>query len=102
MRSFRVLALLLLSPFTSNAADEQITGVPTNWILENSNGNTVNAYNTGTSCLSGRLRLHAGVTEEDKNRFWSTIMVAKVAGKSVTVWYDPDLDDCQLTRFRLN
>ena len=79
-----------------------ITAVPTNWTLENSAGGFINAYNTGTTCPSGRLRLDTGMTEGDKNRFWSTIMTAKAMSRSVTVYYDPTLDDCQLVIFRLN
>jgi 5-keto 4-deoxyuronate isomerase len=78
------------------------TEVPTNWVIENSVGGTINAYNTPTSCPSGRLRLHTGITEGDKNRFWSTIMTAKATNRTVTIYYDPTLEDCQLVIFRLN
>jgi len=86
----------------SQAAQVSITAIPTEWILENEAGGYINAYYTGTSCPSGRLLLDGSITEQDKNRFWSTIMTAKVSGMSVTVWYDSNLPDCPLRRFRLN
>ena len=98
-----VTAVFLLSCFSlAQATEVAVTAVPTEWVIENSMGGFINAYNTGTSCPGGRLRLHTDVTEGDKNRFWSTIMAAKLSNKSVTVWYDPNLADCQLMRFRLN
>ncbi len=100
---FVVCLLASLCCFSvSNAAEVAITAVPTGWLLENSVGGYINAYYTGTTCPGGRLRLETGITEQDKNRFWSMIMAAKMGNLSVTVWYDPTLADCQLTRFRLN
>lgn len=77
------------------------TEVPKNWHIENRLGNTVKAYFTGTNCVSGKLRLGASATDKDKDRFWFTVMAAKLSSREIIIYYDASLPDCQLTRFRL-
>lgn len=101
MRRVGILTLLSCFPFSGVALAASFAEVPTNWQVINGMGNVINVYYTKTTCADGRLRLGANATDQDKNRFWSTIMAAKLSNNQVIVYYDPTLPDCQLTDFGL-
>ena len=82
---FVVLSFMFSHAFAYNAS---INMVPTSWRLQNYSGDGVVAFFTGSACESGRLDFRSDATLDDKNRFWSVILTAKMANKSVVVHYD--------------
>lgn len=79
-----------------------IEAVPTAWRLENYVGATgVAAWYTGSPCTTGALSFNSSATADDKNRFWSLVMTAKVSGKPIGVAYTNVSGSCQIVSFYL-
>jgi len=97
MRTFFLIAMLFLSQAAS-AQIFEISQVPSNWKLENYAGNNVVAWFTGTTCTNGLLQFKKAATLEDKNRFWATVLSAKLANKPMFVRWD-DTSGCQIDSF---
>lgn len=76
-------------------ADSEIQAIPTAWRLQNYVGGKVFVYFTGASCPSGNLVMNGSADES--NRFWSTVLSAKLSGKPMGVFYDPS--SCGITSF---
>ncbi|MCP3661923.1 MAG: hypothetical protein GY696_05400 [Gammaproteobacteria bacterium] len=85
------------------AANVSVTATPTAWRLQNYVGDKVVAYYTGSTCDHGQLTFGSNGTNDDKNRFWSVIMSAKIARKPVIVYYDNSAApaQCLITSFML-
>jgi len=101
----RSIALLILTLVSMNifAANVPISATPTAWRLQNCTGDGVVAWFTGSTCTNGQLTFSSNATNDDKNRFWSVIMAAKVAGKPVVVYYEDSAApaQCIITSFLL-
>lgn len=82
------------------ASTMSIMEVPTAWRPENYTGNGVVAWFTSAACSNGN-QIHFGsdATTDDKNRFWSVAMTAKIASKKVFVYYDSTT--CNIVSFGL-
>lgn len=98
-----VLILALMSASTS-AAEVPISAIPTKWHLQNYISNNVVVWFSGSSCNSGQLTFNASADINDKNRFWSMVMAAKIASKKITVYYDNSAspNQCIITSFILD
>lgn len=85
-----VLGAALTASAPSFAALAVVYAVPTGWRLQNYTTNNIVAYYTGvTTCgYSQGLVFDSSASADDKNRFWTTIMTGKTAGKKVFVYYD--------------
>jgi hypothetical protein len=73
---------------TANSAVASFSVYPTAWRLENYVSDNVVAWFTPTTCTNGSLTFSTTATAGDRNRFWSTVSMAKVAGKKVSVYYE--------------
>lgn len=94
-----ILACLCLTALPAQTATIFLEQIPTAWRLENYPGGGVVAYFTGSSCQNGKLSFPPNATENDKNRFWSLVMAAKVSGKRIGVAYNDATSDCQMLSF---
>ena len=97
----KVMALMAVSVFaTPVCADVNMEVVPTGWRLQNAIGDSqIIVYYTGSSCGSGLMTL-AG-TSDEANRFWATVISAKIAGKAIGVFYNPSAAGCPISSFYL-
>jgi hypothetical protein len=96
------LALFAATSFLNTAAfaDTEIQAVPTNWRLQNYiGGSGVVAWFTGSTCTNGALNFPSSATADDKNRFFSLILSAKISSKTVGVYYETVSGNCQITSF---
>ena len=93
-------ALLLIAV---PAQADVISGVPTNWRLENyaANGG-VNLWYTGSPCANGGLVLPASATENSKDRLWSLILTAKTSNRPVGIIYHSDGVSCIIDSFYMD
>ena len=83
----------------ANAAESSFTAIPTNWRLEEYNNGIIAVYFTPSQCASGKVLLTSASSNEMKNRFWSTIMTAKIARKHIGIFYDTTT--CEVTHYFL-
>jgi hypothetical protein len=84
-------------------ADSVIYAVPTNWRLQNYIGTQgIVAWFTGSSCGNGALNLSSSSTSDERNRFWTLVLTAKVSGKAVGVYYETATGTCQITSFYMD
>lgn len=98
---FAAWSLAATIPFSAGHADI-IEAVPTAWRLENYVGATgIAAWYTGSPCATGNLSFNSSATADDKNRFWSLVMTAKVSGKPIGVAYVNVSGSCQIVSFYL-
>lgn len=65
-----------------------VSGVPTPWRLQNYVPDSVALYYTPSTCSYGSLSFPNNSTLADRNRFWALILAAKLASKSVYIYYD--------------
>ena len=86
----RIALLILLLGSSALAQRIQIYTDAKGWRLKNYPGNNVVAWYTESVCTAGRLAFDFNATNEDKNRFWSTVMAAKATGKKLFVFYNHD------------
>lgn len=103
-RRKRTLALALFAAAsflnTPAFADTDMQAVPTNWRLSNYIGAAgVVVWYTGSSCTNGVLNFPSSATADDKNRFFSLILSAKISLKIVGVYYETVTGTCQITSF---
>jgi hypothetical protein len=79
----------LFAASSARCADSLVE-VPTDWRLENYLGNSVVSWLPRIICDNGMRQLHfdSSATNDDKNRYWSTVLSAKFAGKKIFVIYD--------------
>jgi hypothetical protein len=83
-------------------ADNQVSGIPSSWQLTNYNDSSggVTVFNAGSTCVYGQMQMSASLTSnDDRNRFWSMILTAKVAGRNVVVRYETSSGNCRITNF---
>ncbi|WP_146029829.1 hypothetical protein [Erythrobacter sp. SAORIC-644] len=80
--------ILMLSGTAVQAASTMVQIVPNSWRLENYQGNRVVVWTNGSTGNCARLDLHSSWSEDDRNRFWSTIMTGKAGQKMVFVFFD--------------
>ncbi|SHM56405.1 hypothetical protein SAMN05518668_111155 [Sphingobium sp. YR657] len=94
------LALTLIGTFSSPAISGIIEEVPTNWRLQNYiNTHEVAVWYSGaTVCTSGKLGF-SGSTADELNRFWSTVLTAKIAGRAVGITFTGTGDSCVINDF---
>lgn len=80
---------LCVSAVSSQAvADNYFEAIPTGWRLQNYIGSTIVAAYTPSNCSNGTLNFSASATQDDKNRFWTLIMSAKLSAKTVGIFYE--------------
>lgn len=77
-----------------------IEEVPTNWRLQNYIGNHEIAvwYSSAAGCTSGKLGF-SGATTEELNRFWSTVLTAKITGRPVGITFSGSGGSCIINDF---
>ena len=91
-------ALLFAGANPASGAEAQIVAVPTAWRLQNYISDSVVVWYTGApGCSSGGLHMPASASQADRERFWSLIMTAKAAGKTVFVYYETT--NCNIASF---
>ena len=100
MKQIYFVVMMLLTQ-TANAQIHVLSEVPSSWKLENYSGNNVVVWYSGTTCTNGLLQFKNSATIEDKNRFWSTVLSAKVANKVMFVRWD-DTDGCKIDSFGMH
>jgi len=87
---------------TTAKADNEIYVVPSGWRLQNyMGGSGLVAWFTGSTCTNGLLSFSSTATADDRNRFFSAVLSAKLSGKSVGVFYETASGSCQITSFYL-
>jgi len=87
---------------TSAWADSDIFAVPTNWRLQNYvSSQGVVAWFTGSNCTNGLVSFDSSASADDKNRFYSTVLTAKISGKAVGIFYETTSGACHITSFYL-
>lgn len=97
LSAFCAYALLFNSPAL---AESHILAVPNNWLLQNyMNASGVVSWFTGSSCNNGLITLPPSATDDDRNRFFSLILSAKISGKAVGVYYETVSGSCQISSF---
>ncbi|WNO10316.1 hypothetical protein [Teredinibacter sp. KSP-S5-2] len=98
VRLFLVFWLVLFLSNFSQAAYPKVEVIPESWILENYVGDNdnVKVWNSGSSC-SGKLQFPSNSTQGDIDRFWSTVLAAKLAGRKIFVYYIPG--ECNIKSF---
>lgn len=105
IRIRQVISCALLIASSSPAlADTVIEAYPTGWRLQNYSATTKRATivavaYAGSTCIDGTLNFAASATEEDKNRFWSLILTAKVSNRQVGLFYETTSGACNITSF---
>jgi len=90
---------------TSFAAHSRIIAmevVPSTWKLENYMGDNVVAWFTGSSCNNGRISFPSNATLDDKNRFVSVMLTAKISSKKMFVRYDDSTPNCEIKSFGMH
>lgn len=75
-------------PLMANANSIGMTANPSSWRLQNYIPGGVAVYYTGSPCTSGSLELNSTSQTDDKNRFYATVMAAKLSNRSMYVYYD--------------
>jgi len=86
--------------FTAQAAVVEIDMVPTTWKLENYIGPPGPvAWFTSSNCTNGKVSFSSTATASDLNRFWATVITAKVSQKVMFVRYDNTTADCLIASF---
>lgn len=81
-------------------AATQHEAVPTGWRLENYPSDGVAIWYTGApNCNDGRVNFPAGWIKDDKNRFWSLVLSAKMSGKAIGFFYDGSGWSCVFVSF---
>jgi len=91
------MAALALCANTSAMAGG-FEGVPTDWKLESYGTNGVVVWFAGTPCSNGQLNLPPTATVTDHNRFYATVMAAKLASAKMFVYYD-DAKNCAIISY---
>ena len=84
----------------TTAQADLIEAVPTGWRLQDYGPSGVNIYFTGSPCQSGLISVPSS-PDFSKDRFWATIMTAKVTSRMVGVYYHVDGDSCVIDSFYL-
>jgi hypothetical protein len=81
-------------------ADNLIETIPTGWRLQNYlNASDLVTWYTGSSCNNGLLTFPSTASEDIKNRYYSLILSAKSAGRSVGIFYETTSGACSITSF---
>jgi hypothetical protein len=100
MKKLYLLSLIFFTAI-SYAEIKTVSDVPATWKLENYAGGNVVVWYSGATCENGLLQFQDIATSDDKNRFWSTILAAKVSNRPMFVTYD-DSDACKIHSFGLH
>ncbi len=105
MRSFlhccRAAAFAIgLSAFSGAAMANGIEAVPTGWRLENyvSSHSVVLWFTGAPDCTNGQMT-GAGMSQDDYNRLWSTILTAKATSQKVGIYYNASGGNCTIVSF---
>ena len=94
-----LIGIIAIFPLLANAGIVEIRDVPTTWKLENYTGNGLVAWLTGSSCKNGKVSFGSTATDDNKKRFWSSIMAAKISEQKVFVKYDNTTSGCTIMSF---
>ncbi len=95
-----LLAVMAAMCSTMARADSEMFVVPANWRLQNYiGGSGLVAWYTGSTCTNGLLSFSSSATSDDRNRFFSAVLSAKLSGKAVGVFYETVSGSCQITSF---
>lgn len=99
-----MLGLGLLFSGVSQAAPVHLVESPMPWRLQNYTGNILYVFYTGSrvhggACYDGRLTLPSNATTQDRNRFWDTVLNAKIYNKKVILFYEST--NCIISSFGL-
>ncbi len=93
-------AVLIVFPISAQA-DTLIT-VDTNAVrMQAYVPDLVVAFGAGSACFDGKIQLDTNASDAIRNRFWATLMTAKVTGKKLSVSYETTSGQCNVTNFIL-
>ncbi len=93
-----LVSLVTAMAFATGASAGQIEEVPSAWRLQNYNSTYVVVFFTGaTDCTMGSIRMTG--TNDDINRFWSTVLSAKLANRKLGVVYSGTASSCTIDSF---
>ncbi|WP_145727903.1 hypothetical protein [Nitrospirillum viridazoti] len=99
----KIVGLLAVSflffPAASYAASGFVEEVPTKWRLQDYIPHVVVWFTSASQCPNGQLNLPSTASADLIERFWSTVMTAKVTGKKIGVTYDSS--SCTITDYYL-
>ena len=95
------LLMAVSAALTATAAQaDLIEAVPTGWRLQDYGPSGIGVYFTGSPCVSGVMAFPSG-TGFSPDRFWATVMTAKVTGRMIGVYYHVDNGSCVIDNFYL-
>ena len=101
MFRYLLIAVVMILPCTNLMAKSvAVEGIPDKWRLENYVGNGVAVWFSGSTCQNGLLVFGASATVDDKNRFFSLLMAAKISDQVIGVIYE-DSSNCEIISFYL-
>ena len=95
------LAALFLQSQVAFAASAGFVGVPTMWRLESYGEKNVVLWFTPSKCANGKITLPSTATTVEHNRFYATIMAAKISNAPIFVFYDDAIDGCPIISYGL-
>jgi hypothetical protein len=101
MKKF-ALALSLFALSTAASAVSVVNAVPTTWKLESYGEKGAVLWFAGSTCVNGQLTLPGTATTTDHNRFYATVMAAKVSASKMFVYYDVVGANCVIVSYGLS
>ncbi len=97
------LGLLLAASAALTATTAQadlIEAIPSGWRLQDYGPSGMSVYFTGSPCSSGQLAFPSA-TGFSPDRFWATVMTAKVTSRMIGVYYHVANGSCVIDNFYL-
>jgi len=88
-RLIKIFTIIVFSfiPQISWASPAILEEIPSKWLLQDYLGQVATWF-TSSSCSNGLLMMPASASADANNRFWSTVLSAKLSGKIMGVHYD--------------
>lgn len=96
-----ILAALFFQFPVAFAAQAGFVGVPTMWRLESYSEKSVVLWFTPSKCTDGKITLPSTTSTVEYNRFYATMMAAKIAKAPVYIYYDDAVDGCPVISYGL-
>lgn len=81
------------------ARAENVTAVPTGWVVESYGATAVVLWYTPASCANGQILMPNGSTVAEHNRLFATVMAGKASGIKVFVNYTVTSGICVISSF---
>lgn len=96
-----LLGPLLASTGIAHAQNINIEEVPTSWRMENYPNNDIVAwiYSLAAAPCNSKIEFAQNATTDDRNRFWSLVLSAKLSGRAVGLYVSPENGACRIWSF---